>query len=157
MGNWVIVPHTLAETKTPSATMIAAPPLFLCLAAVISRAWQRNDWLYTAIWGAAMLAITIIPGGRSLVGSRDQFDELSAFAPFVQTNFWIILQLIGFGVLLAVFAGGYLLLRKRKHKNGFGAGSARWLSSLRCFMHADMSMPLIASQNGTARSRCMRQ
>ena len=110
----VIVPHTLAETKTPSATMIAVPPLLVCLAAVISRAWQRNDWLYTAIWGSAMLAITIIPGGRSLVGSRDQFDELNAFAPFVQTNFWIILQLIGFGVLLAVFAGGYLLLRKRK-------------------------------------------
>ncbi len=113
-GIGVIVPHTLAQTKTPSATMIAVPPLLICLAAVISWAWKKKDWLYTAIWGAAMLAITVIPGGRSLVGSRDQFDELNAFAPFVQTNFWIIVQLISFGVLLAMLAGSYLLLRARK-------------------------------------------
>ena len=56
-GIGVIVPHTLAETKTPSATMIAVPPLLMCLAAVISRAWQRRDWIYTSIWMAGMLAI----------------------------------------------------------------------------------------------------
>ena len=49
-GIGVIVPHTLAETKTPSATMIAVSPLLICLAAVISRAWQRRDWVYTGIW-----------------------------------------------------------------------------------------------------------
>ena len=63
-GIGVIVPHTLAETKTPSATMIAVPPLLICLAAVISRAWQRRDWVYTSIWCAGMLVITIISGGR---------------------------------------------------------------------------------------------
>lgn len=110
----VIVPHTLAQTKTPSATMIAVPPLLICFAAVISRAWQRKDWLYTAIWGGGMLAVTVIPGGRSLVASRDEFDTLNAFAPFAQTNFWIIVQLIGFCALLAVFIGTYLLLRERK-------------------------------------------
>lgn len=113
----VIVPHTLAQTKTPSATMIAVPPLLICFAVVISRAWQRKDWLYTTIWAAAMLAVTVIPGGRSLVSSRDQFDKLNAFAPFVQTNFWIIVQLIGFGVLLAIFAVGYLLFRERSSQN----------------------------------------
>ena len=61
-GIGVIVPHTLAETKTPSATMIAVSPLLICLAAVISRAWQRRDWVYTAIWAAGMLAITVISG-----------------------------------------------------------------------------------------------
>ena len=108
----VIVPHTLAETKTPSATMIAVPPLLICLAAVISRAWQRKDWVYTAIWGAGMLAITLIAGGRTLVKSRDQFDGLKKIAPFIQTNFWIVEQLIAFGVLLAIFAGVYKLVRQ---------------------------------------------
>ena len=112
-GIGVIVPHTLAQTKTPSATMIAVPPLLICLAAVISRAWQRRDWIYTSIWIAGMLIITIISGGRTLVQSRDQFDGLKKIAPFIQTNFWIVEQLIGFGVLLAIFAGLYMLVRHR--------------------------------------------
>ena len=112
-GIGVIVPHTLAQTKTPSATMIAVPPLLICLAAVISRAWQRRDWVYTSIWVAGMLAITIISGGRTLVKSRDQFDGLKRIAPFIQTNFWIVEQLIGIGVLLAIFAGVYRLVRHR--------------------------------------------
>ena len=112
-GIGVIVPHTLAETKTPSATMIAVPPLLMCLAAVISRAWQRRDWIYTAIWMAGMLAVTLISGGRTLVKSRDQFDELKRFAPFIETNFWIVEQLIAFGVLLAICAGVYRLVRQR--------------------------------------------
>ncbi|MCE2413539.1 glycosyltransferase family 39 protein [Candidatus Poribacteria bacterium] len=112
-GIGVIVPHTLAQTKTPSATMIAVPPLLMCLAAVISRAWQRRDWIYTAIWMAGMLAITIISGGRTRVKSRDQFDGLKEIAPFIQTNFWIVEQLIAFGVLLAIFAGMYMLVRHR--------------------------------------------
>ena len=111
-GIGVVVPHTLAQTKTPSATMIAVPPLLICFAAVISQAWQRRDWVYTAIWAAGMLAITVIPGGRTLVKSRDQFDGLNMIAPFIQTNFWIIEQLIGFGVLLAICVGVYKLVRE---------------------------------------------
>ena len=111
-GIGVIVPHTLAETKTPSATMIAVPPLLICLAAVISRAWQRRDWVYTSLWMAGMLTITIISGGRTLVKSRDQFDGLKKIAPFIQTNFWIVEQLIGIGILLAIFAGVYMLVRR---------------------------------------------
>ena len=111
-GIGVIVPHTLAETKTPSATMIAVPPLLICLAAIISRAWQRRDWVYTAIWAAGMLAITAISGGRTLVKGRDQFDGLKKIAPFIETNFWIVEQLIGFGLLLAVFVGIYTLMRQ---------------------------------------------
>ena len=111
-GIGVIVPHTLAHTKTPSATMIAVPPLLICFAAIISRAWQRRNWIYAAIWASGMLAITIISGGRSLVRGRDQFDGLKKFAPFIETNFWIVEQLVWFGVLLAVFAGVYTLVRQ---------------------------------------------
>ena len=118
-GIGVIVPHTLAQTKTPSATMIAVPPLLICLAAVISRAWQRRDWIYTSIWAAGMFAITAISGGRTLVQSRDQFDELKTVAPFIQANFWIIEQLFGFGVLLAIFASTYRLIRQHN--------SQRWI------------------------------
>lgn len=85
----VILPHTLAQTKTPSATMISVPALVMCLAAVISRAYQyrytehnvnelfpprgiieQQGWLWTAIWGASMLSIGIISIGGTLVHNR---------------------------------------------------------------------------------------
>ena len=115
----VIVPHTFAQTKTPSATMIAVPPLLICLAAVISRAWKRRDWLYTAIWGAAMLSITSIASIATISKEGIQIrniiplDGIKSFAPFIHKHFWIIDQLIIFGVLLAIFWGIYLLIRKR--------------------------------------------
>ena len=112
----VVVPHVLAETKTPSATMIAAPPLLICMAAIISRAWQRKDWLYTAIWGAAMLSVGLIPIIAPNIQIRNliPIDGIRSFAPFIHKHFGIIEQLIGFAILLVLFVGIYLLVRKRE-------------------------------------------
>ena len=108
----VIVPHSYALTKTPSATMIAVPPLLICLAVIISRAWEQADWKYTAIWFASMLAITIVEGGKSLVPGRDHFDTVKIVLPYIQTNFWIIKQLIAFAVCLTVLTVGHRLLQR---------------------------------------------
>jgi 4-amino-4-deoxy-L-arabinose transferase-like glycosyltransferase len=108
----VIVPHTLATTKTPSATMIGVPPLLIAIALMIGYAWRPGDWRYTAAWFASMLAITLVKGGKSLVAGRDQFDSMQKFAPFVETNFWIIKQLAAFVVILAVLMGVYQGLRR---------------------------------------------
>ncbi len=129
-GIGVIVPHTLAETKTPSATMIAVPALLICLAAVISRAWRRKDWLYTSIWSAAMLSIAAISIGSTLVHSGKwvlgkvsgtgiafiQFDAIKGFAPFIHKHFIIVEQLICFGILLAFLFGLYQLVREEEPK-----------------------------------------
>lgn len=108
----VIVPHSYALTKTPSATMIAVPPLLICFAIIIRRAWERADWKYTAIWFASMLAITVVEGGTSLVPGRDHFDTVKTVLPYLQTNFWIIKQLIAFAVCLAALAVGHRLLQR---------------------------------------------
>ena len=127
-GIGVIVPHTLAETKTPSATMIAVPPLLICMAAVISRSWRRKDWSYTSIWSASMLSIaaisigsTLVHGGKWILGKVSgtgiaifQFDVIKGFAPFIHKHFVIIEQLICFGILLALLYGLYQLLRKER-------------------------------------------
>ena len=116
----VIVPHVLAETKTPSATMIAVPPLLICLAAVISRAWQIQDWIYTAIWGASMLSIVSITAiatqtnGNFQIRNMISIDGIRSFAPFIHKHFWIVEQLFGFGVLFAFFVGIYLSIRQRE-------------------------------------------
>ena len=110
----VIVPHTLAQTKTPSATMIAVPPLLICLAVVISRSWQPNDWIYTAIWTSAMLTIIIIPRGNTVVGNHSLFDGIGKFAPFVQTNYWILHQLFLFGMIFSIISGIYFLIPERE-------------------------------------------
>ncbi len=115
----VIVPHTLAQTKTPSATMIAVPALLICLAAVITQASQQKDWLYTSIWGASMLSIFIIAtlakrtNGHVRIRNVLPIDWIKSFAPFMHRHFWIIEQLIGFGVLLGLFTGVYFLIRQR--------------------------------------------
>ena len=115
----VIVPHTLAQTKTPSATMIAVPPLLICLAVVISQASQRKDWFYTSIWGASMLSIVIITtlakrtNGHVQIRNVLPIDWIKSFAPFMHRHFWITEQIIGFGILLGLFTGLYFLIRQR--------------------------------------------
>ena len=115
----VIVPHTLAQTKTPSATMIAVPALLICLAAVITQASQQKDWLYTSIWGASMFSIFIIAtlakrtNGHVRIRNVLSIDWIKSFAPFMHRHFWIIEQIIGFGVLLGLFTGVYFLIRQR--------------------------------------------
>ncbi len=102
-GIGVILPHTLAETKTPSATMISVPALVMCLAAVISRAYQarytesvgtdlfpprshgiteEQRWLYTAICGASMLSIAV----------------LSILIPIVRGGKWLYAPVSGPGI-----------------------------------------------------------
>ena len=43
-------------------------------------------------------------------------------APFIQANFWIVEQLIGIGVLLAIFAGVYGLVRRRNARRWIWLG-----------------------------------
>ncbi len=116
----VIVPHTLAETKTPSATMIAVPPLLICLAFVISKAWERRDWLYTSIWGSSMLSLVIITyiaskyKGSYLFRSILPIEAIKGFAPFVAKHIWIVEQLIGFAHIFAGVVVIYDILHKRE-------------------------------------------
>ena len=110
----VIIPHSYALTKTPSATIIGVPPLLICLAVVIGRALDSEDWVYTSVWGATLIAINTIKGGKSLVGGRDQFDTLNAFAPYIDTNFWIVQQIALSLLVLPGIAVVYWLLSRRQ-------------------------------------------
>ncbi len=125
-GIGVIVPHTLAQTKTPSATMISVPALLICFAAVISQAWQNRDRIYTAIWSASMLSIVCIAfvgkfvhkekwTWQTVSGNGIGFiksERIQSIAPFIHRHFIIVEQLIVFGILFGVLWGIYLLIRK---------------------------------------------
>ena len=111
----VIVLHTLAQTKTPSATMIAVPPLLMCFATIISRAWQQRGWIYTAIWCASMIAITIVPSSYTVAG-KEGLNQLNTFAPFIEANLWIIQQLFALGILLSIFLGCHLLITGKQRE-----------------------------------------
>lgn len=138
-GIGVIVPHTFATTKTPSATMISVPPLLICLGAVISRAWQRKDWIYTAIWCSSMLAITSITAIASktqlFAHIRDIFslDWIRGFAPYIHKHFVIVEQLIVFGIFLAIFWGIYLLIRKTEWQKWLWMGVRLLAIGIACF------------------------
>lgn len=114
----VIVPHTLAQTKTPSATMIAVPPLLICLAFVISKAWEKRDWLYTSIWGSAMISLVVITSIASKYKGKYSFrnilpiEGIKGFAPFVAKHIWIVEQLIGFAIIFSGVVLIYHLISK---------------------------------------------
>ena len=116
----VIAPHSWALTKTPSATTIAIPPLLIGFSVIIGRSLVspetrflgENGFLkykYTAIWLASMLAMLVISGGKTNIPGRDDFDSLKKFAPYVESNFWIISRLVATGAIFVVL---FVFLKK---------------------------------------------
>jgi 4-amino-4-deoxy-L-arabinose transferase len=111
----VVIPLSLATTKTPSAAMIAVPPLMIGLAVMIGHAWRRGDWIYTAAWFASLVAIALVPGGLSRAATRS--GDFHGLAPFVTVNFWIVEQLwAALVVLVALVAVHRALGESRAHR-----------------------------------------
>jgi 4-amino-4-deoxy-L-arabinose transferase-like glycosyltransferase len=108
----VVVPLSLAETKTPSATLIGMPALLLGLSVVIGR--SLSDIRYAVFWLAMGLASLTFPGGWSNVKGRDEFDGIDAVAPYLMANLWIVVRvlgMLGIGVMLLLI--GRFLIKRR--------------------------------------------
>ena len=106
----VVVPHSLAQTKTPSATLIVMPALVLALAVVISRGFASRE--YAGFWLAAGAVLLTFPGGVSLIAGRDDFDDLTSAVPYLTTNQWILQRVFGILAIAGFFALLVWLLRR---------------------------------------------
>ncbi len=107
----VIVPHSVATTKTPSATLIVMPALVLALSVVIGRG--LSNIRYASFWAAMGLVLPTFPGGRSNVAGRDDFDAIEAIAPYLMANLWIVWRVIGIlGFGMMIWFGMRLLTRR---------------------------------------------
>ena len=105
----VLLPHVLATTKTPSATVMGMPPFFLLLGWLISRAWQRDLIALTA-WVGAMAMCLILP---PVIGAWGRGHTVPPeFAGVAKQAMWIVWHVVGAFVVVAVMSGGPRLLRR---------------------------------------------
>jgi hypothetical protein len=102
----VLLPHLLATTKTPSATVIGMPPAFLLLGALLSEAWRRNRWA-TATWLAVVAWSLLMPAKKE--GWGRGYPNPPVFGGVMREAMWVVWHVLGalgaaalFEVLLAL-------------------------------------------------------
>ncbi len=99
-GLGVVLPHLLATTKTPSATVIAMPPLLLLLGGLVSEAWQRDRWAIAGLLGVAIMNL-IFPA--EIKGPGFSYPSPRVFGGVMFKAMWVNYQLAG-----ALFLTGVL-------------------------------------------------
>ncbi|MBN2560768.1 MAG: glycosyltransferase family 39 protein [Phycisphaerae bacterium] len=94
----VLVPHLLAESKTPSATILAMPPLLLLLGYLISEAWRNNRWALLTWTGVMAVSLAYPTTGKEL---ERGYTDPPVFAGVMRQEMWIIWHVLG-ALLLAL-------------------------------------------------------
>ncbi len=118
----VLAPHTLAATKTPSATLIGLPAGFLLLARLIVDGWQGRSWLL-ASWASIMVVVAVVPV-RIGPFSRG-FPEPRIFGGVMVQSLWVFKHLA-----LALVVGGMIEWTRRRVTTS-PSNADRWTRGLR--------------------------
>jgi 4-amino-4-deoxy-L-arabinose transferase len=99
-GVLVIAPHLLAATKTPSATLIGMPALFLLLAYTITESVRGDRWLLAAWVGIVVVSVVypapIRPWGRG-------YPKPAVSGGVMRQSLWVVGH-VAAALALAVFA-----------------------------------------------------
>jgi 4-amino-4-deoxy-L-arabinose transferase len=98
-GLGVILPHLLATTKTPSATVIAVPALLLLLGCLISEAWRGEPWPLAALIGVLVMSF-VFPA--VIKGPGYSFPSPNVFGAIMWKALWVIYQVAGAMVIATV-------------------------------------------------------
>ena len=106
-GLGVLVPHTLATSKTMTATLIGWPPFLLLLAVMIVRAIDGDAWCLGG-WLAAMLLAAVVPGEIPKLGWG--YPDPPAFATIMRENIWVLWHAL---IALAIAAAVALAMRRQ--------------------------------------------
>jgi 4-amino-4-deoxy-L-arabinose transferase len=102
----VVLPHLLATTKTPSATVIAMPPLLLLLGSLVSKAWERDRWALAGLLGIMVMSLIFPAVIRS--PSRG-YPSSRVFGGVMWKTIWVIYQVAGALVIAGVLGSVDLL------------------------------------------------
>jgi 4-amino-4-deoxy-L-arabinose transferase-like glycosyltransferase len=105
----VLIPFTLATSKTPTATLIGWPPFLLLLGAMIDRALRGDAWCLGA-WAGATIVGALWPGKFPSGGAG--YPNPARFAGVLLENVWVVWHLL---IALATAAiVGWALCRQRR-------------------------------------------
>jgi 4-amino-4-deoxy-L-arabinose transferase len=98
-GAGAVLPHLLAVSKTPSATLVGAPALWLLAGHFISEAWRGERWPLAGL--AAVLALSILfPAVIKDPGWG--YPPTRAFAAVMRQHLWVVGHVVGALGLAAV-------------------------------------------------------
>ena len=100
-GLGVLVPHTLATSKTMTATLIGWPPFLLLLGVMIVRAIDGDAWCLGG-WLAATVLAAVVPGNIPRQGWG--YPDPPAFAAIMRQNIWVLWHAIAALIVALVIA-----------------------------------------------------
>jgi 4-amino-4-deoxy-L-arabinose transferase len=108
-GLGVLLPHLFATTKTPSATLIAMPALFLLLAHLCSQACRGELWSLAALAGVALVSV-LSPAVVKSPGFG--FPDTYRFGGVMRQAFWVVEHVAGALGFLSLAVSAWLLARE---------------------------------------------
>lgn len=103
----VIVPHLFAVSKTPSATLIALPPLVLLLGQLIAEAWDGHIWPLAALTGVLALSV-IVPATV-----RNPGHGYPRAGSIMLVSLWVVGHVVGAVACAGLFVVAWQLARPR--------------------------------------------
>jgi 4-amino-4-deoxy-L-arabinose transferase-like glycosyltransferase len=106
----VLIPHLLARTKTPSATLIGWPAMWLILGYLISQA-IRGDAAALGAWLIAIILALLISAADIPIEGRG-YAATPGFAVIMRQHIWVIWQMLAALLGAAAFA---VILKNRRH------------------------------------------
>lgn len=90
-GLGVIIPHLLATSKTPSATLLAMPALLLLLSCFLADAWRGERWSLAALTGLLAMSF-VFPATLKAPGYGP---SPHGFAGVMRQSLWVVGQVAG--------------------------------------------------------------
>ena len=106
-GLGVLIPHTLATSKTMTATLIGWPPFFLLLGVLIIRAID-GDVLCLGAWAVATVLAALVAAlvRRAIPSQGWGYPDPPAIAAIMRQNIWVLWHVLAAlaGAALAAFA-----------------------------------------------------
>ncbi|MCG3194018.1 MAG: Undecaprenyl phosphate-alpha-4-amino-4-deoxy-L-arabinose arabinosyl transferase [Thermoanaerobaculia bacterium] len=120
----VIVPLTFAVTKTPSATLIALPPVLLLLSHFVLQALRNRGWLLASLSGVLVMSL-LVPAVIRRTGQGPSRPPV--FGGVMREAMWVPAHVAGAAVLSLFFCALWLFLTRRGRENG--AVSSRGLET----------------------------
>jgi 4-amino-4-deoxy-L-arabinose transferase-like glycosyltransferase len=112
-GLGVIVPHLFATTKTPSATLLAMPPLLLLLGYLITQAWQGEIAPLAVLTGVLAMNVAVPASIKNL----DDGSPNPNLAGVMDQSGWVLVHVAGALEIAALAAIAWLLFRYRAPGN----------------------------------------
>jgi len=106
-GLGVLLPHLAAVTKTPSATVLAMPPLLLLLGCLVTEAWRGERWALAALTGVLAMSFVFPAIVR---GPGIGYPSPPVFGGVMRQSLWVIEQVVGALIIAFVLSRRHLVV-----------------------------------------------